>query len=139
MDIELSISDPDSADALGDLYEWLVEEPELAGRIRVVESPPAPGTLGPVAEALQVALEPGGAVTVLAAVVVAWLRYRTGKMTITIVTRDGESRVDMVAERVKALDAAGAEALVSEVVRTVDGLERDKGDARRLEHDKGGA
>ncbi|MEU8039519.1 hypothetical protein [Streptosporangium sp. NPDC049078] len=121
MDIEISVSEPDSVDAANDLYEWLVEEPELAGRVRLLDTPPAPGTLGPLAEALRIALEPGGAVTVLATVLIAWLRYRTGKVTITIVNKDGESKVDVLAERVKALDAAGAQTLAAEVVRAVEG------------------
>ncbi|MGW0593919.1 effector-associated constant component EACC1 [Streptosporangium sp. NPDC002607] len=129
MDIEISVSEPDSVDAANDLYEWLVEEPELAGRVRSLEAPPVPGTLGPLTEALRIALEPGGAVMVLATLVVAWLRYRTGKVTITIVTKDGESRVDVLAERVKALDAAGTQALVSEVVRAVEGQMPDEGGA----------
>lgn len=121
MDVRLAFPDSDSPDDARRLRSWLAEEPELAGRVRLVSAAPPPGALGVTTDGLLAVLEPGGGVVTLVAAVIAWLRYRTGRIRITFSTKDGESKVELSAERVKALDAAGSKALLEEVMRAVGG------------------
>jgi hypothetical protein len=67
----------------------LVAEDELRGHVRMLTAAPVPGTLGIPPEALEIALGQGGAVTVLASALVAWLRRRSTDVTITITRKDG--------------------------------------------------
>ena len=105
----------DQAEQLRDLYEWLAGVDELRGRIGLAEKPPKSGTLGPVLEALTVALAPGGAVTALATTTIAWLRSRRGDVRLTFRRSDGRS-VEISATRVSRLDSAALEQQVVQLV-----------------------
>lgn len=105
----------DPAGHLRDLHAWLADVDELRGSVGLAEGPPEAGTLGPVLEALTVALAPGGAVTALATATIAWLRSRRGDVRLTFKRADGRS-VEISATRVSHLDAAALEQQVAHLV-----------------------
>jgi hypothetical protein len=114
MDMNLSVAadvivrlDDETTDELRSLRAWLVGEDELRGRVTMVEQPPRPGELGPVTDALLVALGQGGAATVLAAGLVSWLRSRHGDINITAERRGDQTKIQVSAKRVRGLDADG--------------------------------
>ncbi|WP_407698688.1 effector-associated constant component EACC1 [Streptomyces fagopyri] len=63
---------------------------EIRGRVGLAESPPIPGSLGPVTDGLLVALGPG-AVTAPATTLVAWIRQRRSEVTLKVTRSDGAS------------------------------------------------
>lgn len=126
MEILITVAASEAADELRDLRSWLAEEPELRGRVGLVEAEPAAGALGPVPEMLQVAFGAGGALATLAGVVIAWLGNRGGEVTVKL-TR-GEAVAEVSAKGVKSLDLAQARALtthLAEVLNDTDGLRGD--------------
>ena len=86
----------------------------LRGRVRLVKAAPEPGTLGGWPEAVVVSLGQGGAVTVLASAVIAWIRHRTSTVTCTVTRPDGTS-VQLAATRVRSADLARVRELVEQV------------------------
>lgn len=100
-------------DGLRSLHDWLVAEDELRGQVRLVEAAPDPGLLGGALHSLMVALPPGGAVSVLAAVAVAWVRAQRADVTVTVARPDGSS-VRLEGRRVRGLDAEAARVLVEQ-------------------------
>ena len=74
----ITISGPDP-DGLRDLRSWLTQEDELHGRVALLEGRPPPGTLGAALEALSVSIGSGGAVSVIVAGVMSWVRQRYGQ------------------------------------------------------------
>jgi hypothetical protein len=119
MDIAVSVAGAGPADQLRDLDAWLMKETELAGHIRLHERDAAVGELGPVTDLVQAALEPGGAVSAFAAAVVAWLKFRTADVKITVTRADGAPHTELAARRVKGLDAAGTQVLARELARSL--------------------
>ncbi|MDG4810999.1 hypothetical protein O7634_29930 [Micromonospora sp. WMMD1120] len=107
---------PDAEDELRFLYEWLLDAPELRGRVTMEQSPPPPGRLGPVLEALLVALGPGGAVAAMTVAVISWLRHRTSDVTIRVTSADG-GEVEVSAFRVRKLDEAAVRDEVDRLTR----------------------
>ncbi|MHA6765571.1 effector-associated constant component EACC1 [Streptacidiphilus sp. PAMC 29251] len=103
MDIVVAAECPDAGDQLRSLYEWLAEVQQLRGRVDLSETPPEPGTLGPVLDALTVALGPGGAATAFATGLIAWLRSRRGDVHIKVTLPD-RSSLELTAKRVSDLD-----------------------------------
>jgi Effector Associated Constant Component 1 len=65
-------------DELRNLRGWLVQEDELHGRVVLTQENRAPGTLGGALEVLSVSLGSGGAISVLVAGTMSWLRQRYG-------------------------------------------------------------
>ena len=118
---------PDAADQLRSLHEWLTDVPELRGRVRFEQSPPAPGTMGPVLDAIAIALGPGGTMAAFATAVVAWLRNRRGDVHITLRLPNGAS-AELTAKRIADLDAAALERQVDQITGLLepgeDGTER---------------
>jgi Effector Associated Constant Component 1 len=93
MDARLVITGGDDThEDLSSLRQWLADEPEFRGRVRIVEAPIREGQMGGLAEALSVGLASGGALTVLASSVSVWLRERRSKLTVKIVKPDGSSQ-----------------------------------------------
>jgi hypothetical protein len=127
VDIAVSVAGAGPADQLRDLYAWLTKEPELTGQIRLHERDGAVGELGPLTDLVQAALEPGGAVSAFAAAVVAWLKFRTADVKITVSRADGTTHTELAARRVKSLDAAGTQVLARELAQS---LTRDGSHAR---------
>jgi hypothetical protein len=126
MKCEIAVRGANSADLTRDLISWLVEEPSLRGRVFIVECDPPAYTLGPVAVALEAALEPGGAVTALATIVITWLRCRTGKVSLSIWGRNSRPDLNVTAERVKNLDAEGIRDLIVQISDVLSGDQPEK-------------
>ncbi|MEU6783367.1 hypothetical protein ABZ912_29585 [Nonomuraea angiospora] len=101
-----------------ELHAWLRREPELRGGVRLLESPPPTGALGPVAEAVQILA--GAPVAAVAGVVIAWLRYRTSDVKITVKRPDG-TEVQISASRIKTLNAEQTRAVTAEIERALSG------------------
>lgn len=88
-----------AAAELESLGDWLRGEPELAGRVRAAMAEPRPGELGTLGEALLVAVGSGGAVSVLAASLKAWLAQPRRSAVAIRVEGDGRT-VELSADRV---------------------------------------
>jgi hypothetical protein len=73
-----------AGDELALLSEWLRDEEELRGRVKIVHGPVRDTELGPVPELLSVALGAGGAGTVLASSLISWIRTRRTTAKITV-------------------------------------------------------
>ncbi|MFH8342598.1 hypothetical protein [Streptomyces sp. AM6-12] len=122
-----------AAAAAADLARWLDEEDGLRGCVRREVGPVPEGALGGELEHLVVTLGSGGVATAMASVLVAWLRRRTGSVTVRLSRRDG-SRIELRADRVRALDAAQLRAQVAQLAEAAwpDAAERDAhGDGAR--------
>jgi hypothetical protein len=128
MDVTVSVVGRDAGgEELRSLFTWLAREEEFRGRVRLVEAAAEPGTLGGWPEAVVVALGQGGAVTVLASAVIAWIRHRTSEVTCTV-TRPNGTSVQLTATRIRSTDLAGVGELVKQVAAALgDG---DTGDSR---------
>jgi hypothetical protein len=129
VDAVVTAGAPDAADELRSLYKRLAGVQELRGAVGLSESPPPPGALGPVLDALSVALGPGGAVTAFATTVIVWLRSRRGDVSVKVMLQDGRS-VELTAKNVSGLDAA---ALDQEVSRVAGMLSAGRDEVERLE------
>jgi hypothetical protein len=117
--VKLAAGSAGSADAdIADLAAWLEAEDELRGRVRREPAAVPDGALGATIAQLALSLGSGGAVTAMASVLIAWLRRRTGSVSV-ILTRPDGSRVELSADRVRALDAAALQAQVDQVVAAV--------------------
>ena|SRR2546423_13971817 len=93
MEARLQLTGGDDAhDELSLLRNWLADEPEFRGRVRLESAPIEAGTMGGLAEALTVALASGGALMVLASSVSVWLQQRRSTLTVKIVNPDGSSQ-----------------------------------------------
>jgi hypothetical protein len=99
----------------------LVAEDELRGRVRVMTPPPEPGTLGSVVEALAISLGPGGAATVLASALIAWIRRQRTNIKLKVVRADGSS-TELLLDHVPLSGDDGAK-LAEDLLRTL--AERD--------------
>jgi len=116
VDVSITVGD---ADTLRGLRSWLVDEPALRGRVTTRHSPPADDKLGPMLEALVVAVGPGGAAVALVTGIVAWLRQQRGDLTLRVERPDGSS-FEIAAQRVKGLDMP---ALRAEIERLTDQID----------------
>ena len=100
------------------LADWLEADEELRGHVRREAEPVPEGALGAELAQLVVSLGSSGAVTAMASVIIAWLRRRTGSVSVSLTRPDG-SAVELTAERVRALDAAGVREQVDQLVAAV--------------------
>lgn len=101
MEIRISMAGGEITE-LESLDDWLRGERELTGRVKLVSAQPREGQLGALSDALVVAVGSGGAVSVLAASLKAWLSLpRRSDVRIRIHRIDGSS-VDIDAKRVGA-------------------------------------
>ncbi|MFF9396757.1 effector-associated constant component EACC1 [Streptomyces griseoluteus] len=119
MDVTLTAAGGQDADELRSLRTWLADVDELRGRVALVESPPVPGTLGPVLDALAVALGPGGVATALATAVFSWIRQRRGEVTVKISRPDGAA-VEISAKRVQGVEGSSLRELLADAVRVLE-------------------
>ncbi|WP_440103594.1 effector-associated constant component EACC1 [Streptosporangium sp. H16] len=126
--MDIVVTTDAGADRLRELYAWLAEEVEIRGRMRVIERPPPPGGLGPMAEGLQLALGSGGAVAALSGVVIAWLRSRPGEISVKITK--GKNQLEVTSKGVKALTAEGVSELTRQLAESLEG-EPPRGGSRR--------
>jgi hypothetical protein len=123
--IALTITDGDP-DELRDLRAWLTQEDQLRGRVTLTQDgPPEPGTLGVALEALSVSIESGGAVTVLIAGIMSWLRqgygqrHRTSTTVIKLRRADG-ARVEISAATAGTWSTAEIAAQIRQLVQDLD-------------------
>jgi hypothetical protein len=128
VDVTVTASDADEKD-LWSLRDSLAREPELRGRSRLLGGTPEPGTMGAAAEALAVAIEPGGAIAAFAAIVITWLRLRTSSVRFRVTRADGSS-VELLADRVRDLDTQAVRQQVIDLTRFLgEGSGDDTGEA----------
>lgn len=115
MEVRISFVDGDQA-GLESLGDWLHGEPELAGQVSVARTKPRAGELGALADALVVSVGSGGALSVLAASLKAWvLQPRRSGIRIRVQGETGRV-VEIVGENV---DGERVEALVRQALGDV--------------------
>lgn len=104
VDFRVSVAGADPVGGLEELAEWLGLEPGLRGLIRPAVSVPSPGQLGGVTDVLVAALGTGGAVSVFASSLRAFLSQpRRSDVRIVVQDPDGR-RVEVVAQRVEDVE-----------------------------------
>ncbi|MFG3405875.1 hypothetical protein [Streptomyces sp. NPDC048142] len=134
MEVTVHAEGPDPAEELRSLHDWLRDVEELRGRVDRQESPPRPGMLGPLLDALSVALGPAGAATALATAVIAWLRTRRSEIRIKV-TLPNRRSVELTAKGVSDLDSTALRQQVADVAEllrpeTEQRSEIERNDAR---------
>ncbi|MEO3868920.1 hypothetical protein ABGB18_08835 [Nonomuraea sp. B12E4] len=117
MDDAIAILRAETPDQLRDLYTWLSSEPELRGRVSLVDADPPPGALGGVVDSVQVLL--GAPVAVVAGAVVTWLRYRTSDLRIKVRATRSATEMELNARRLSSLDAAGIRTLTEQLAQAM--------------------
>jgi hypothetical protein len=112
VEIRISCAGEDRA-AVESLSNWFRGEPELAGRLRVTGPAPGEGELGSLADVLVVAAGSGGALSVLAASLKAWLAQPRRSDVRIRIQRDGGETVEIDANRIdgKRVDSLLRQAL----------------------------
>ncbi len=110
-----------ATDDLRSLQAWLVAEDELRGRVEPIEQTPAPGQLGSALDTLIVALGPGGAVSVLLAGLISWIRSRHSDVDITVERRDGHTTIRLSARRIRELNAASLRDEIDQLGQALSG------------------
>lgn len=121
MTVQVRVVGDNPEGALRDLYAWLSEEPELRGRVRIVEAESKPGALGGgVPDLLQVALGAGGAFATMATVLVAWLGTRRSEVTVKVSRGVEQNSVELSAKGIKGIDAATARELTEQIVEMLN-------------------
>ncbi|MER5549640.1 hypothetical protein ABT072_46410 [Streptomyces sp. NPDC002589] len=125
--VRLSVSG--GAAQTADLAAWLDEEDALRGRVRRVAGPVPDGALGGELQQLVVGLTSSGVTTAVASVVVAWLRRRTGSVSVRVSGRDG-FELEVHADQVWNMDAEQLRAQVDRLVSAAwpDGAGREPGE-----------
>lgn len=119
------VTSPSPGDDLRALRASLVAEDDFRGRVELRESPPPPGTMGAILDALEVGLGPGGAATAVAGAVIVWLRSRRGKITVKLTK--GKESVEVAADRVRDLDAAAVHKLAGELAAALEQRDQLRG------------
>lgn len=130
MDVAVIAEGSDRGDQLRSLRRWLLDSQELRGRVEGVERPPETGALGPVLDALAVALGPAGAVTAFATGLIAWLRTRRGEVTIKVTLPDGSS-LELTAKRVSGLDSGALQRQVTDLADLLTPRQRNADEPER--------
>jgi hypothetical protein len=93
MYLTLAVDDDSVPAQYEGLFDWLATEPDLRPLVRLEKRPPASGELGGVIDALSIAVESGGALTVLAGALGAWLsRVRNRSMRVEVRERANGDR-----------------------------------------------
>jgi hypothetical protein len=119
MDLRIEVANNPSADLVRDLREWLSAESESLGPADIRERAPAPGALGPVADAIQMVLGSVGALSSVASVIVAWLQYRKPDVELTIFVGDRDAPVRVSALRAQQDPQVTRSELTAQLERTV--------------------
>lgn len=125
--VTLSVSG--GAAEAADLAAWLAEDDALRGQVRREAAPVPEGALGGELQQLIVGLTSGGVATAVASVIVAWLRRRTGSVTVRVTGRDG-FELEVRAEQVWNMNPEQLRDQVDQLVSAAwpDGAGREPGD-----------
>jgi hypothetical protein len=99
----------DIAGELRGLCSWVIKEPLIRGRVRIVEVQADGDRLGPLVDSLQVVVGSRDAEVALARVVVAWLNSRPEEVAVRL-TR-GDREIEVTAMGVKSLTTDGVREL----------------------------
>jgi hypothetical protein len=96
MEVEITaeISGQSSEPELRSLFRWLQEESPRPGRVEIIRRKPGPGQMGAVTDTLQIALGAGGAITVLAGSVSAWMKTRRERVILRLRHNGEEALLD---------------------------------------------
>jgi hypothetical protein len=101
MDVTVRVAEGDTDGEMRSLRDWLAAEDEFRGRLALGGKVPAPGEMGAVVDLLTVAVGSGGAATVLAGSISAWLRTRRSDVTVEITESVSLRSVKVTANRIK--------------------------------------
>ncbi|WP_405944362.1 hypothetical protein OG372_16040 [Streptomyces sp. NBC_01020] len=119
MDLRVTAEGGGHGGDLRAILEWLTDVDELRGRVTAQELPPVPGTLGPVLDALAVAVGQGGAATGLVTALVSWMRGHRSDVTVKVTRPDGAS-VELSAQRVRLLGDQELRLLVADAAKALN-------------------
>ena len=100
MDIAVSVNDPALQESL---LDWLRGDPDLRPVVKNRYDAPKPGELGTIADAVVISVGSGGALTVLASALKAWIQRPRGKHVVLRVSR-GEQTTEIEADRIGSDD-----------------------------------
>jgi hypothetical protein len=122
VEVQIRVSGGDDIKEVTALYEWLRRERGLAGAVRAVQSLPGNTELGGAISAVAVAVGAGGAGTVLARSLVAWIWTRRPSVKVTVSTKvDASARTRSVTVDARDLDADKVLPLLRQVLSDDDG------------------
>ncbi|CUU58102.1 hypothetical protein Ga0074812_11711 [Parafrankia irregularis] len=95
--VELVVIGDAAGDQLRSLRSWLLEEPELRGRVSLREAPPAPGEMGPRPDAVVVSLRASAARSVRAVdqALAGWGRSRRSAEAVRVLVRLENLQMEM--------------------------------------------
>lgn len=99
MDVQLMFEETNPQE-LQQLRDWLLQEPELRGRVKMQDRQPGQERMGALGDALVVAAGSGGALSVLFASLKVWFAQpKRSDVQIELQKADGQ-RIVLTAERV---------------------------------------
>ncbi|WP_103512661.1 hypothetical protein [Streptomyces sp. SM13] len=100
-----------------ELRSWLLDVPELRGRVdRRERDDGSARTMGPAADALVALLEPGGVAAAFAGAMVAWVQTRRSSHTVTVIRPDG-TEITISSRQARAMSPEEAAALAERLAR----------------------
>jgi hypothetical protein len=120
VEVRLTVAGDDAAAAMRSLELWLDGQNELRGQVRAGVSAPEPGTMGSAADMLMVALGPGGVATVVASVLVSWIRRQSGNLSVRARRPDG-GEITLTVNQVSELAPQDVPSLVTQLAATLEG------------------
>jgi Effector Associated Constant Component 1 len=120
MDVTVRIPGESASEDVRALRRWLVVDDEFRGRVSLVDAAPQPGRLGVPIDMLAVSLGSGGALTTLVSALVAWIRHRTGDISIVVQRPDGGS-IEVSAQRLRGMDPGAVRTLVDDLAQKLSG------------------
>lgn len=118
--VRLTVTGANTTAAVRSLEAWLVDHDEFRGRVQPVVVAPQPGTMGWMAEVLMVAVAPGGAATVLASALVAWIRRQVGQVSVNVARTDG-TEITVRADHVRGLTTEKLRSVAAQLAAMLDG------------------
>lgn len=104
MHVEIMVDGAARETELRSLHDWLLQEPGLrSSKVSQAVPTPSPGEMGALNDVLIVALGSGGAGTVLAGALSAWLQTRVTAFSLRIRTPAGE--IEMETKNLEEIEA----------------------------------
>lgn len=101
-----------------ELAAWLEAEDALIGCVRRDPGPVPEGALGAGLEQLVMSVGSGGVATAMASVLIAWLRRRSGPVTVRVTRPDGIT-IEVQAEQVQKMKPEELRAQVNELAAAI--------------------